>query len=270
MQTAYLMASALIVMGSLQTSCTNAQETATENQSIKSQGKITIQVNGDSQTIEFGDQLPANDKEDESDALPGDHEMSIQTIITGHGIVIGPDGQKREFRIGDPQVDEDALKGLPEPVRKRIEAAMKNQAANVKIGKGIMIGPNGKSRLFDLGSNKEFQKSLNDLPKDAQKTIEDALQRLNVLSVDELGGSAIVIGPEGIKQQFDLDRLNAKEVNQKFVIELLQSSKPSTEKTEAKNSQQESNDTKVLEKLDTILKRIESLEKEVQSLRKTE
>ena len=179
----------------------------------KSTGKITIEINGKKQEFEIGDQGGNVVKKIREVIKDSDNETTVEATIIGHGLIVGPDGEKKEFKLGHLDATKEMLKNLPEEVRKQVEKAMKDSSKGSFLGQGIMIGPDGEKKVFKLGDSLDFGEALKELPKEARKKIEQALKEAGNISVQS-SGRAIVIGPDGVKNEFkfgdgNLDDLDA-------------------------------------------------------------
>jgi|GEM_PF-4742471 predicted DNA-binding protein len=53
--------------------------------------------------------------------------------VEAHGIIIGPDGVKREFKFGDVKGGGDVLKRLPKEIREQIERTMKEHSKKLPV-----------------------------------------------------------------------------------------------------------------------------------------
>lgn len=115
------------------------------------------------------------------DAVKG---KDVNARSFGRAIIVGPDGTKREFKFEGKHPPHGAhLKDLPEDVRKKLHELMKNKGGVISVtvsGKGVVIGPDGKKRVFEFkdvkgGGNADIDITLKKLPADVRGTVRQLI-----------------------------------------------------------------------------------------------
>lgn len=100
------------------------------------------------------------------------------------GVIIGPDGKRREVQLGPPdKLNQNKLiDGLPEHIRMHFQKAIKvGGSAKSVASKAIIIGPDGKMKELDLNAgNVDFDDGFEKMPKETQEAIKQALKSATV------------------------------------------------------------------------------------------
>ncbi len=95
---------------------------------------LVIDADGDKKVFKLGHDahfseafkhLPEDARKQVEKAMRAAGEISVKAT-GGRMIVIGPDGEKQEFKIGEVDINEEALEGLPKMLRKRVLQKRKN------------------------------------------------------------------------------------------------------------------------------------------------
>lgn len=238
-----------------------------EENRVKTSGKITIEIDGEKHEFKIGNQNGDVVEEIHEVIKDGDHEVSIEASIFGHGLIVGPDGEKKQFNLGDPSASKEMLKRLPDEVRQQVEKAIKESSRGAIFGQGLMIGPDGARKIFKLGDSPHFRRAMENLPEEARKHVEQAMKEAHDLSIQS-SGRAIVIGPDGVKKEYKFGDTDIDEIDVEIFDEL-----PKTLLRRIQRNRQdrpakaeESNDG-LADKLDLILKRLDKIEDEIQTLK---
>lgn len=253
----------------------NAQDAKTPAKTkTATTGQVVIEINGVPQIIEL-DSSPAvlkkqlkniNENMNKKGAkLSGTSKkqtsknQSSSGNISYHTIIVGPDGVVKEEKV-EKSIDGDALnrkqmlKGLPEDVRKQFEDAMKQAQQN-----GVL---ETKAEANKIPARIEIMPLLKnaaaDLPADVRKQLMKAMQGIDAsgMSVGNVQARAIVIGPDGKKQEYNFGGDTNSTPNTK------------TLKAAGKESATTKTDKKVLDTLSKILDRLEKIENELEMLKK--
>lgn len=240
-----------------------------EGDGANAKGKVTIEINGKKREFKIGDNHDEVVKKIHQVIKDGDHETSIRATIIGHGMIVGPDGEKKKFEFGDPAANKKMLEGLPKEVRIRVEKAMKDSAKGAIFGQGLMIGPDGAKKIIKLGDGPMSNEVLDKLPKEARKMIEQAMKEAeNVAKGGQ--GRAIFIGPDGVKKELNFGDAGIEDIDIDLdIVEKL----PKTLQYRIQRLHKddaEINVTKkdpLVSKLDLILKRLDKIEKELEALK---
>ncbi len=233
----------------------------------KASGKVIVEINGESHEIAIGQLGDGVAKKIQEVVKKKDQEAKIETSVIGHVVIVGPDGEKKEFKFGDPRTEKEMLKNLPEEVRIRVEKAMKDSKGAL-LGQGIMIGPDGVKKTFKLDT--QFDEALKNLPEDARQKIEQALKGVEKMPMPSSGGRAIVIGPDGMKKEFKFGEGNLDE-DLKVLGDLPRMLQLKVQRSEEKSESSADKSTDVVaQKLEVIMKRLDKIEKEIQALKKAE
>ena len=256
-------------------SISNAQDAKTPAKTkTATTGQVVIEINGVPQIIEF-DGSPAvlkkqlrniNDnmtKEGSKNSSTSKKQTSKSQSSSGnfsyHTIIVGPDGIVKEEKV-EKNIDGDALnrkqmlKGLPEEVRKQFEDAMKQAQQN-----GVL---ETKAEANKIPARIEIMPLLKnaaaDLPADVRKQLMKAMQGIDAsgMSVGNVQARAIVIGPDGKKQEYN------------FGGDINSTPNTKTLKAAGKESATTKTDKKVLDTLSKILDRLEKIENELEMLKK--
>ncbi|MGI9444467.1 MAG: hypothetical protein ACR2N1_18485 [Rubripirellula sp.] len=241
-------------------------------------GQVVIEINGVPQIIQL-DSSPAilkkqlkniaedmNKKGANTNAASKKQTSKQQSSsgkISYHTIIVGPDGIVKEEKVeknidGGVLNNKQILKGLPEQVRKQVEAAMKQAGQNgvlqmkIEADKLPAMIPN-KIEIMPLLKNAGA-----DLPADVRKQLMKAMQGIDTsgMQVGNVQARAIVIGPDGKKQEYNFGSDKNSAPNTKTI------------KPVSKESGTTKTDKKVLETLSKILDRLEKLENELETLKK--
>lgn len=254
----------------------NAQDAKTPAKTkTTTTGQVVIEINGVPQIIEL-DSSPAvlkkqlqsiNENMTKKGAkLSGTSKnqtsknQSSSGNISYHTIIVGPDGVVKEEKV-EKNIDGNALnhkqmlKGLPEAVRKQVEDAMKQAQQN-----GVL---EIKAEANKMPARIEIMPLLKnagaDLPADVRKQLMKAMQGIDAsgMSVGNVQARAIVIGPDGKKQEYNF----GGDTNRTPITKTL--------KAAGKESATTKTDKKVLDTLSKILDRLEKIENELEMLKKT-
>ena len=93
----------------------------------KTPHKITIEIDGKKHELGIGqDQNVVKKIHEIIKDKNGEKEVEVEATIIGKGIIIGPDGENKEFQLGDASGSKEMLKGLPKEIRLRVEKAIKD------------------------------------------------------------------------------------------------------------------------------------------------
>ncbi|MEM8668845.1 MAG: hypothetical protein AAGG48_15100 [Planctomycetota bacterium] len=251
-------------------------------------GTIVIDINGEKKEFKIGDQDSAESIAIKIDDLisgsqpkaiavkiddlidKADLDKKIEALFIGQGMIVGPDGEKKEFKFGNSNAT-DTLKDLPEEVRIRVEKAMKGLGKDSMLGQAIMISPDGDKKIIRLGDNSKFDEVLKDLPEEARAKVEEALKGVGNLSMKASNGRAIVISPDGARNEFTFDGVAGEDVDfevlkglpgtlQYRIRKSVDGDKPTYSKAVATQDA-------LSKKLDVILKRLDKIEQELKEMR---
>lgn len=199
-------------------------------------------------------------------------EATATAKILGRAVIIGPDGEKKEFKFGDGESNKEMIEDLPKEIQIRVEKAMKGLSKG-NLAHGIMIGPDGVQKKFNLNENAQFSEVLKGLPEEARKKVEQAMKGSITLKSGE--GGAIVIGTDGTERKYsfsgdiaDLKDLKDLEVLQSLPGKLRYRIERSTKAGQAEEEVEVTKKDSLAEKLDMIIKRLDKIEDELQSLKK--
>lgn len=256
-------------------SISNAQDAKTPAKTkTATTGQVVIEINGVPQIIEF-DGSPAvlkkqlrniNDnmtKEGSKNSSTSKKQTSKSQSSSGnfsyHTIIVGPDGIVKEEKVekkldGDAMNNKQVLKGLPVQVRKQVEAAMKQARQN-----GILELPIGAEKFPAKIDIMPLLKNAGaDLPADVQKQLMKAIQGIDAsgMNVGNVQARAIIIGPDGKKQEYN------------FGGDINSTPNTKTLKVAGKEIGTTKTDKKVLDTLSQILDRLEKIENELETLKK--
>ncbi|MCH1438860.1 MAG: hypothetical protein L7W43_04360 [Rubripirellula sp.] len=242
-------------------------------------GQVVIEINGVPQVITL-DSSPAVLKKQLKNIAEGMNKKGAKTNdaskkqtaksqsssgkISYHTIIVGPDGVVKEEKVekdiaGGLLNDKQMLKGLPDEVRKQVEAAMEQAGKNgvlpmkIEAGQVPAVLPN-KTAIMPWLKNAGA-----DLPADVRKQLMEAIQGMNAsnMKVGNIQARAIVIGPDGNKQEYNLGGDNNSTSN-------IKKSKAAEKERETAMTK---TDTKVLETLSKILDRLEKIENKLETLK---
>lgn len=258
----------------------NKQVKNKTQEKVETTGQVVIEINGVPQVIKL-DNSPAELKKQLQNLADGmnnkvsnpndtskkqtSKSQSSSGKISYHTIIIGPDGVVKEEKVeknigGNAFNNKQLLKDLPEQVRKQVETAMKDAGKNallkMKIEADELPGsmPNKKVDIMPLLKNAGA-----DLPADIRKQLLKAMQGMDASGVEigDIQARAIVIGPDGKKQEYNFgsETNNARNIKKSKVGEKTPASTTTTDK-------------KVLDTLSKILERLEKVENELEALKK--
>ena len=244
-------------------------------------GQVVIEINGVPQIIAL-DSAPAvlkkqlknitesmnkkGAKTDGTSKKQTSKNQSSSGSISFHTIIVGPDGVVKEEK-GEKNLDgnllnnKQMLKGLPEQVRKQVEEAMKKAGQTGALRMKIEADkiPAIMAKKIDIGAL--LKNAGTDLPADVRKQLLEAMQGMDAsgMKIGNVQARAIVIGPDGKKQEYNFDSETK--------------STPNTKKSKAAGKESgkttTSADEKVLDTLSKILDRLEKIENELETLKKS-
>ena len=241
-------------------------------------GQVVIEINGVPQIIQL-DSSPAILKKQLKNIAEDMNKKAANTKgaskkqtskdqfssgnISYHTIIVGPDGIVKEEKVekkidGSVLDNKKILEGLPEQVRKQVEAAMKQAGPNgalqikTEADKLPAIMPN-KIDIMPLLKNAGA-----DLPADVRKQLMKAMQGMDAsgMKIGNVQARAIVIGADGKKQEYNFGNDTSSTPNTK------------TFKPLSKENETTKTDRKVLETLSKILDRLDKIENELETLKK--
>ena len=242
-------------------------------------GQVVIEINGVPQVIKLDSspavlkkqlKIIADDisKNGDSANNPSKKQTSKKQASSGsisyHTIIVGPDGVVKEEKV-EKNIDgallnnKQMLKDLPEQVRKQVEAAMKQagqkHAIQMKIEADKM--PAAMPKKIDIMPL--LKNAGADLPDDVRKQLMKAIQGMDAsgVQIGNVQARAIVIGPDGKKQEYNFGGDTSNSPNTKMSKAAEKKSEPTT-----------GTDKKVLETLSKILDRLDKIEKELETLKK--
>ncbi|MAI73362.1 MAG: hypothetical protein CMM01_21020 [Rhodopirellula sp.] len=240
-------------------------------------GQVVIEINGVPQVIQL-DSSPGilkkqlkniteelNKKRANTNGAAKKQTSKTQSSsgnISYHTIIVGPDGVVKEEKVeksldGGALNNKQIMKGLPEQARKQIEAALKQAGKN-----GVLQMKIGADKIPAMMSKKidimPLLKSAGaDLPAEVRKQLMEAIQGMDAsgMKVGNVQARAIVIGPDGKKQEYNFDSDT--------------SSTPTTKNLKAAGNEggTTKSDEKVLETLGRILERLDKIENELETLK---
>ena len=241
-------------------------------------GQVVIEINGVPQIIQL-DSSPAilkkqlkniaDDMNKKGASTKGaskkqtSKDQSSSGNISYHTIIVGPDGIVKEEKVekkidGSVLDNKQILKGLPEQVRKQVEAAMKQAAKN-----GALQIKNEADKLPAIMPNKIdimpiLKNAGADLPADVRKQLMKAIQGMDAsgMKIGNVQARAIIIGPDGKKQEYNFGGDTNSTLNTKAF-------KPVSKENETTKT-----DKKVLDTLSKILDRLDKIENEIETLKK--
>ena len=242
-------------------------------------GQVIIEINGVPQIIELNSSPAVIEKQlknisevmstkkgkaDSTSKKQTSKQQASGGSISYHTIIVGPDGVVQEEKIeknleGDIFKNKQMLKGLPEQVRQQVEAAInkagQNRGLQIKVDAGKT--PGIMSPKMDLSSL--LKDAASDLPADMRKQLMDAMKGIDVsgMNVGNIQARAIVIGPDGKKQEYSF---GSEQKNTPSTKEPLATKKGKTKKTP-------SADAKVMDALNRILDRLDKIEGELKMLK---
>ena len=232
---------------------------------------IRIEINGDEHDVDIEKHDGKVVQKIREVIKDGQHEATIEATIVGRGVIIGPDGEKKEFNFGDPAANNESLKNLPNEIRIRVEKAIKDATNRAGLGQGIMIGPDGAKKYFKLGENPQFNEALKNLPEEARKRVEEAMKNVGNISIRSTGGRAIVIDANGEKKEIRFgDGDFNEEIDVQVMSELPKAIQQKIQRTKQAQARSERNGDSLAEKLDLILQRLDKIEAEIDELKKSE
>jgi hypothetical protein len=244
-------------------------------------GQVVIEINGVPQIIAL-DSAPAvlkkqlknitesmnkkGAKTDGTSKKQTSKNQSSSGSISFHTIIVGPDGVVKEEK-GEKNLDgnllnnKQMLKGLPEQVRKQVEEAMKKAGQTGALRMKIEADkvPAIMAKKIDIGAL--LKNAGTDLPADVRKQLLEAMQGMDAsgMKIGNVQARAIVIGPDGKKQEYNFGSETK--------------STPNTKKSKAAGKESgkttTSADEKVLDTLSKILDRLEKIENELETLKKS-
>jgi hypothetical protein len=184
--------------------------------------------------------------------------------ISYHTIIVGPDGVVQEEKVeknleGDIFKNKQMLKGLPEQVRQQVEAAINKAGQNRGMQIKVDAGKNPGIMSPKTGLSSLLKDAASDLPADMRKQLMEAMKGIDAsgMNVGNIQARAIVIGPDGKKQEYSF---GSEQKNTPSTKEPLATKKGNTKKTP-------SADANVMDALNRILDRLDKIEGELKMLK---
>ena len=205
-------------------------------------------------------------------------DSSSSGSFSFHTIIVGPDGVVTEEKVekvldGKALNDMKMLKNLPDAVRKQVEAAMKKAGVQKQIQLQLDAGKNPDAKLQKLGIFAKkmdldtfLKESGKELPEAVRKQLMDAMEGMDAKGIahGNFQGRAIVIGPDGKKQEFQFgkDQGNAPAKKIQPARKLKPGQKISAPVGDKAKADSDENIAKVLKQ---ILSRLDKIEGELEA-----
>lgn len=215
----------------------DAKEKGAAKATAITEGQVVIEINGQPQVIELNgspdtikkqlrivtDKLSKNaGKSNDGKSRNGasSTDSSSSGSFSFHTIIVGPDGVVKEEKVekvfdGKALNDMKMMKNLPDAVRKQVEAAMKKAGVQKQIQLQLDAGKNPDVKRQKLGifANEIdldvfLKESGKELPEEVRKQLIDAMKGMDTkgISRGSFQGRAIVIGPDGKKQEYQFGK----------------------------------------------------------------
>jgi len=251
----------------------DGKEKKTASATVKIVKDDTITIVLDGKNYELKKNTQTNDAVKDILAIiknvDGEGKATSVSKVLGTAVIIGPDGEKKEFKFGDGEANKEMMEDLPKEIQIRVENAMKGISKGSILGKGIMIGPDGAQKTFNLSENADFSETLKGLPEEARKKVEEAMKGIGNISIQSPGeGRAIVIGTDGAKREIKFGGVELKEGDMKVLEELPGKLRYRIQRAKkVESDDDDSSEDSVAKKLDVILKRLDKIEKQLKSMK---
>ena len=265
------------------------------------EGKVVIEINGQPHIIELNAAPETIKKQvkivtenlSKNGGKPKHGDKSKNGSSSGsfsfHTIIVGTDGavtEEKFKKVLDGKVinDKEFLKNVPEAVRKQMMAAIKQGGLPVGIQLEIESGenPGGVMKRIAIplnldallkGNGKELQ---NRLGPEVRKQLLEAMKGIDAKGMTQgsFQGHAVVIGPDGKKQEFRFG--NDQEIKQspkklQAAVKKGATKSASSESKASASSESKagaSSDDNIAKALNQILNRLDKIEADLQTLKK--
>jgi hypothetical protein len=262
---------------------TNDGEKSRKEKTTPHAKQIIIAINDKIEKLDLSETADESSEEATQIMNAPDDKSQVKTTIIGHGMIVGPDGEKKTFQFGSSEESEQALQELPEEVRTRLEQVMKNAKNRAAFGQVLKIGPDGVAKSIEVDLNRIKPSEEFNLQGDAMIFIEEAIRGTGTKGMPEFdqsleslgssGGRAIIMLPDGSPKEVTVDieevekALKDAMTNKTLpkILELYSGDQAPDKKSRNKTSGKMRGKS-VSDKLDLILKRLDEIETRVRSL----
>ncbi len=250
--------------------------------------EIVIAINGDTQEVELGKDTNEASEEIMNVIIAADDERRMKGAIFGQGMIIGPNGEKKKFKLGSSDESKIVFEGLPEEVSEQLKKVMNDADKRAALRQILMIGPDGVPKSIEMDIDVEMGVGHPDaierlnLEDGARAFFEQAVKGITIQGIGEFAeasedskGRLIIMAPDGKPEEiaFDIeemaealaDAFSSENQSSPEILGKIPLLQFKTQKGK-KKSGGKGNGNSVSDKLDLILKRLEQIEKRVQDL----